>query len=259
MCIRDSSGTEGHAPSYSSLSDLFNSTVNHPIFQTPSSNNVPVSFGVVQWSGSGAGTNYGIIEEGNIIRGVLGGFVAGGTRPASYYVNIYESYLATNQHSPGYFSDEQIEEKRVSAELATQVENIRIEAAKQGLEFIIPWQGYRSPNMFVDSQPYGTSYTHPTKGLLILAGFNLLGMPNRYTIQEPKPPGTTDPIRRGLEDPPIYPGRIPPGMDPKMSEAAYAELKRRAEEAAKNKKGEQDKGENDELSLIHISEPTRPN
>ena len=153
-----------------------------------------------------------------------------------YYVNIYESYLATNQHSPGYFSDEQIEEKRVSAELATQVENIRIEAAKQGLEFIIPWQGYRSPNMFVDSQPYGTSYTHPTKGLLILAGFNLLGMPNRYTIQEPKPPGTTDPIRRGLEDPPIYPGRIPPGMDPKMSEAAYAELKRRAEE----------------LSLIHI-------
>ena len=240
------SGTEGHAPSYSSLSDLFNSTVNHPIFQTPSSNNVPVSFGVVQWSGSGAGTNYGIIEEGNIIRGVLGGFVAGGTRPASYYVNIYESYLATNQHSPGYFSDEQIEEKRVSAELATQVENIRIEAAKQGLEFIIPWQGYRSPNMFVDSQPYGTSYTHPTKGLLILAGFNLLGMPNRYTIQEPKPPGTTDPIRRGLEDPPIYPGRIPPGMDPKMSEAAYAELKRRAEEAAKNKKGEQDKGENDE-------------
>ena len=85
------SGTEGHAPSYSSLEDLYNDGVNHPIFKTPSSNNVPVSFGVVQWDGSGAGTNYGIIEEGNIIRGVLGGFVAGGTRPASYYVNIYES------------------------------------------------------------------------------------------------------------------------------------------------------------------------
>ena len=240
------SGTEGHAPSYSSLEDLYNDGVNHPIFKTPSSNNVPVSFGVVQWDGSGAGTNYGIIEEGNIIRGVLGGFVAGGTRPASYYVNIYESYLATNQHSPGYFSDEQIEEKRVSAELATQVENIRIEAAKQGLEFIIPWQGYRPPNMFVDSTPYGTSYNHPTKGLLILAGFKLLGMPNRYTIQEPKPAGTKDPLRRGTEDPPIYPGRIPPGMDPKMSEAAYEELRRRAKEAArKAKKEEGDKSEDD--------------
>ena len=83
--------------------------------------------------------------------------------------------------------------------------------------------------MFVDSQPYGTSYTHPTKGLLILAGFNLLGMPNRYTIQEPKPPGTTDPLRRGTEDEPIYPGPIPPGMFPPLSDPAYEELRRRAE------------------------------
>ena len=229
------SGTAGHAPTYSSVEDLFNSGVDHPIFKTPSSNNVPVSFGVVQWSGSGAGTNYGIIEEGNIIRGVLGGFVAGGTRPASYYVNIYESYLATNQHSPGYFSDEQIEEKRVAAELATQVENIRIQAAKEGREFNIPWQGYRPPNMFVDSQPYGTSYNHPTKGLLILAGFNLLGMPNRYTIQEPKPPGTTDPIRRGLEDPPIYPGPIATLFG--LGQRAFYWLRGKAEERKKKRGG----------------------
>ena len=240
------SGTEGHAPTYSSVEDLFNDGVDHPIFQTPSSNNVPVSFGVVEYFGSGAGTNYGIIEEGNIVRNVLGGFIAGGTRPASYYVNIYNSYLQTNQHSPGYYSDEVIEDKRVAAELATQVENIRNNAFAAGLEFNIPWQGYRRPNMFVDSQPYGTSYTHPTKGLLILAGFNLLGMPNRYTIQEPKPPGTTDPLRRGTEDEPIYPGPIPPGMFPPLSDPAYEELRRRAEAERKRKEEEERKRKEEE-------------
>jgi len=239
------SGTEGHAPSYSSVEDLFNSGVNHPIFQTPSSNGVPVSYGVVKYSGTGAATNYGIIEGGNIVRLVLGGYIAGGTRPPSYYVNIYNSYLQTNQHSPGYYSDEVIETKRIDAELATQVAAIRDSGLAAGYEFNVSWSGYRQPQ-FMESLEGRTTFTHQTKGLLVLSGFQLLGMPNTYTIQEPKPPGTTDPIRRGLEDPPIYPGRIPPGMDPKMSEAAYEELRRRAEEAAKKKKGEQDKGENDE-------------
>ena len=232
------SGTEGHAPSYSSVEDLYNNGVNHPIFQTPSDNNVPVSFGVVAYNLSGAGTNYGIIEEGNIVRGVLSGFIAGGTRPASYYVNIYNAYLSTNEHSPGYYSDEQIEDKRVDAELATQVENIRNNAFAAGLEFNIPWQGYRAPNMFADSTPYGTSYTHPTKGLLILAGFNLLGMPNRYTIQEPKPPTTKDPIRRGFEDEPIYPGPIESLFN--LGKRAFDWLKEQAEKArqrAKKRKG----------------------
>ena len=51
-------------------------------FQTPSSNGVPVSYGVVKYGGTGAATNYGVIEGGNIVRLVLGGYIAGGTRPA---------------------------------------------------------------------------------------------------------------------------------------------------------------------------------
>ena len=105
-------GVEGDAPSYSSTGDLYNDGVNHPIFKTPAGDGLPTSFGVV-WSGSGAGINYGIIEGGNIVRGVLGGFVAGGTRPASYYVNIYESYLATNQHSPDIFQTSKLKKKRL--------------------------------------------------------------------------------------------------------------------------------------------------
>ena len=221
------SGTAGHAPTYSSVEDLFNSGVDHPIFQTPSSNNVPVSFGVVKYGGTGAATNYGIIEGGNIVRLVLGGYIAGGTRPPSYYVNIYNSYLQTNQHSPGYYSDEVIEAKRIAAELATQVAAIRDSGLAAGYEFNVSWSGYRSPQ-FMESMDGRTTYVHPSKGTLVLSGFQLLGMPNRYTIQEPKPPGTTDPLQRGTEDPPIYPGPIPPGMFPPLSPGAFNWLKKKA-------------------------------
>ena len=105
-------GVEGDAPSYSSTGDLYNDGVNHPIFKTPAGDGLPTSFGVVQWSGSPAGINYGIIEGGNIVRGVLGGFVAGGTRPASYYVNIYESYWeATNQYVLDIFQTSKLKKK----------------------------------------------------------------------------------------------------------------------------------------------------
>jgi len=223
------SGTAGDAPTYSSLDDLYNSTVNYSIFQTPSANGVPVSYGVVKYGGTGAATNYGVIEEGNIVRLVLGGYIAGGTRPPSYYVNIYNSYLQTNQQFPGYFSDEVIEQKRIDAELATQVAAIRDSGLAAGYEFNVPWQGYRSPQ-FMESLDGRTTFAHPSKGTLVLSGFQLLGYPNKYTIQEPRRETTTDPIRRGLEDDPIYPGPIPPGMFPPMSEAAYNELRRRAEE-----------------------------
>ena len=116
----------------------------------------------------------------------------------------------------------------MAAELATQVENIRIQAANEGREFNIPWQGYRSPQ-FMESMDGRTTFTHQTKGLLVLSGFQLLGMPNTYTIQEPKPPGTTDPIRRGLEDEPIYPGPIPPGLFPPLSPGAFNWLKKKGE------------------------------
>ena len=232
------SGTEGHAPSYSSLEDLFNDGVDRTIFQTPAGDGLPASFGIVEYGGTGAATNYGIIEGGNIVRLVLGGFIAGGTRAAQHYVDIYNAFLETNQSNPGFYTDEQIEDKRVDAELATQVENIRIEAAKQGLEFIIPWQGYRAPQ-FMESLDGRTTFAHPTKGTLVLSGFNLLGFPNRYTIQEPKPPTTTDPIKRGFEDEPRYPGPIPPGMFPPLSDPAYNELRRRSEAERKRQEEEE--------------------
>ena len=90
--------------------------------------------------------------------------------------------MATNAASPGYYTDEQIAEKRIHAARATSIESIRNSAIEKGLEFNIPWQGYRPPNMFADSTPYGTSYVHPTRGTLILAGFNLLGMAEKYHI-----------------------------------------------------------------------------
>ena len=250
------SGNEGEAPSHSSLEDLYNDDVEHPIFQTPSSNGVPVSYGVVKYGGTGAATNYGVIEGGNIVRLVLGGYIAGGTRPASYYVNIYNSYLQTNQHSPGYYSDEVIEEKRIAAELATQVADIRDSGLAAGYEFNVSWSGYRTPQ-FMESLDGRTTFNHQEKGLLVLSGFQLLGYPNRYTIQEPKPPGTTDPIRRGLEDEPIYPGPIPPGMFPPLSGGAFNWLKRRAgggngSDPDDPKNPETDEGgEEDDGPLVH--------
>ena len=52
------SGEDGHASSYSSLDDLYNSSVNSPVFQSP--NNIEgaaASFGVVKYTGTGAGDN----------------------------------------------------------------------------------------------------------------------------------------------------------------------------------------------------------
>ena len=102
----------------------------------------------------------------------------------SYYVNIYNSYLQTNQHSPGYYSDEVIEEKRIAAELATQVADIRDSGLAAGYEFNVSWSGYRTPQ-FMESLDGRTTFNHQEKGLLVLSGFQLLGYPNRYTIQEP--------------------------------------------------------------------------
>lgn len=250
------SGTAGDAPTYSSLDDLYNSTVNHPIFQTPSSNGVPVSYGVVKYGGTGAATNYGIIEDGNIVRLVLGGFIAGGTRAAQHYVDVYNSYLQANQFSPGFYSDEVIEKKRIAAELATQVADIRDSGLAAGYEFNVSWSGYRKPQ-FMESMDGRTTFTHQTKGLLVLSGFQLLGYPNKYTIQEPRRETTTDPIRRGLEDPPIFPGPIPPGMFPPLSDPAYEELRRRAESERKRKEEEERRKKEEEERMKKEEEEER--
>ena len=220
------SGEEGHAPTYSSISDLKNSSVNRPIFQSPNDiEGAEASYGVVSYNLSGAGTNYGIIVDGNIVEGILAGFVAGGTRPASYYVDIYEAYLAVNKSSPGFYSDEQIASARIHAARATSIESIRSSAAEKGLEFNIPWQGYRPPNMFADSTPYGTSYVHPTRGTLILAGFTLLGMAEKYHIAGDRG-GTTAGDAKGTGDADQYP---PLNWFQRLGREAFERLKDFAE------------------------------
>ena len=198
------SGEDGHAPSYSDLSDLNNSSVNSPVFESP--NDIPgaaASFGVVKYTGTGAGDNYGIITGGNIVELILGGFIAGGTRSAQHYIDIYEAYLATNEASPGFYSDEEIAEKRIHAARATSVENIRNSAAEKGLEFNISWLGYRQPQ-FGESMDGRTTYTHPTKGLLVLSGFSLLGLPAKYHIPGDRG-GATGGDPKGTGDPDQYP------------------------------------------------------
>ena len=198
------SGEEGHASSYSDTSQLFDSSVNSPIFESP--NGIPgaaASFGVVEYSGTGAATNYGIITGGNIVELILGGFIAGGTRSAQHYIDIYESYLATNEASPGFYTDEQIAEKRIHAARATSVENIRNSAAAKGLEFNIDWQGYRQPQ-FQESLEGRTTFVHGELGTLVLSGFKLLGLAATYHIDGDRG-GTTAGDPKGTGDSDQYP------------------------------------------------------
>ena len=198
------SGEEGDASSYSDLSDLNNSSVNRPVFQSP--NNIEgaaASYGVVKYTGTGAGDNYGIITGGNIVELILGGFIAGGTRAAQFYIDEYEAKLAANKAAPGSYSDDDIESARIHASRATSVESIRNSAAAKGLEFNISWQGYRQPQ-FGESMDGRTTFTHGTKGLLVLSGFNLLGMPETYHIGGDRG-GTTAGPSKGTGDPNQYP------------------------------------------------------
>ena len=198
------SGEEGHASSYSSLSDLTNSSLNRPVFQSPNDiEGAAASYGVVEYTGTGAGTNYGIIIGGNIVELVLGGFIAGGTRSAQHYIDIYQGYLNVNKSNPGFYSDEQIDTARIAAFRASSVEGIRNTAAARGLEFNISWQGYRQPQ-FGESLDGRTTYVHPTRGTLVLSGFKLLGLPEKYHIGGDRG-GTTAGDSKGTGDADQYP------------------------------------------------------
>ena len=216
------SGNEGEAPSYSSLTDLYNSTVNRSIFKSTSYEGVG-SYGIVIGPSFGAGTTYGIIEGGNIYRAILGGFLAGGTRGSANYKAIYDARAA----APSTYSQEQIDDAKEHWKLAVQVEAALIEIGYDNSKFNIPWQAWRSPQLF-ENQDGIPSFAHPTKGTLYLHGFSLLGSVNTYTEREPRRETTTDPIRRGTEDPPIYPGPIPPGLWPPLSPPAFNWLKKKA-------------------------------
>jgi len=200
------SGTEGDAPNHSSISDLYNTDVGHPIYKSTSYEGVP-SYGIVIGPSFGAGDSYGIIEGGNTYRQVLGGHLAGGTRGPNHYQGIYDSYIQTNQSSPGFYSQEQIDEALKNWQLSIQVNAILTEIGYDNSKFQITWKAWRRPILFEDLSSY-PSYNHPTKGTIYLVPFSLLGLTNRYTSQEPRPETTTNPQRRGLEDEPIYPGPI---------------------------------------------------
>ena len=200
------SGTEGDAPNHSSISDLYNSDVGHPIYQSTNYNGVP-SYGIVIGPSFGAGTSYGIIEGGNTYRQVLGGHLAGGTRGPGNYQAVYDGYIQTNESSPGFYSQEQIDQALENWQLAIQVHAKLVEIGFDNAKFQITWKAWRRPILFEDLSSY-PSYNHPTKGTIYLVPFSFLGLTNRYTSQEPRPATTTNPQRRGLEDEPIYPGPI---------------------------------------------------
>ena len=231
------SGNEGEPPSFSNLSDLFNSSVNSTIFKSTSFGGNQ-GYGIVIGPSFGAGTTYGIIEGGNIYRAILGGHLAGGTRGPGHYEGIYNSYLEVNKNSPGFYSQQQIDDALEHWQLAVQVHAALVDIGFDNSRFNIPWQAWRRPILFEDLSGF-PNFQHESKGNLFLVPFNLLGSVNRYLVQNSQPRTTTNPIIRGFENDPIYPGPIPPGMFPPMSEAAYNELRRRAEEERKKQEEEE--------------------
>ena len=232
------SGTEGDAPTFSSVSDLFNDTVNATIFPSTEYEGTQ-GYGIVIGPSFGAGTTYGIIEGGNTYRAILGGHLAGGTRGSAHYKQELENKISAGR------PQEEIDDAEEHYQLAVQVEAALVKIGFDNSLFNVTWKAWRRPILFEDLSG-SPSYNHPTKGTLYLTGFSMLGTRNRYAEQNARRETTTNPIRRGLEDEPIYPGPIPPGLFPPLSDPAYEELRRRAADAArKAKKKEGDKSEDD--------------
>ena len=227
------SGVAGDPPNHSDMSDLYNSDVGHPIYKSTSYGGVG-SFGIVIGPSFGAGTSYGIIENGNIYRQVLGAFLAGGTRGPGNYESVYRSYLQTNEQSPGFYSQEQIDQALENWQLAVQVHAILVEIGFDNSRFNVPWKGWRKAILFEDLSGTPT-FNHPTKGTIHLVTFNLLGMPNTYAEQDARPPGTTNPQRRGLEDDPIFPGPIATLFG--LGQRAFDWLRGKAEDRKKKRGG----------------------
>lgn len=155
------SGVAGDPPNHSDMSDLYNSDVGHPIYKSTSYNGVS-SFGIVIGPSFGAGNTYGIIENGNIYRAVLGGFISGGTRGPGNYESIYRSYLQTNEQSPGFYSQEQIDLALENWQLAIQVHAILVEIGFDNAKFTVPWKAWRRAILFEDLSGTPT-YNHPER------------------------------------------------------------------------------------------------
>ena len=156
------SGTEGDAPNHSSLSDLYNTDVGHPIYKS-TSHNGQQGYGIVIGPSFGAGTTYGIIEGGNTYRAILGGHLAGGTRGSAHYKAIYDAKAA----APATFGQDAIDAAEEHWRLAVQVEAVLIEIGYDNSKFNIPWKAWRRPQLF-ENQDGIPSFNHPTKGTLYL-------------------------------------------------------------------------------------------
>ena len=243
------SGTEGDAPTFSSVSDLFNDTVNATIFPSTEYEGTQ-GYGIVIGPSFGAGTTFGIIEGGNTYRAILGGHLAGGTRGSAHYKEAYENKISAGR------PQEEIDDAKEHWQLAVQVEAALIKIGYDTTLFNVTWKAWRRPILFEDLSG-SPSYNHPTKGLLYLTGFSMLGTRNRYAEQDARRETTTNPQRRGLEDDPIYPGAIPPGLFPPMSEAGFNWLRNRARggdgsDSDDSKTSETDKGEDgDDGPLVY--------
>ena len=93
---------------------------------------------------------------------------------------------------------------------------------------------WRNHNLFHDG-PYndfaGKKYTDSEGRLYVLQTFFMHRAPNLYKSDPSRPATTTNPVIRGFEDEPIYPGPIPPGgLFPPLSDPAYDFLRRKTEE-----------------------------
>ena len=210
------SGTEGDAPTFSSTSDLFNSTANATIF--PSTNyGGKQGFGIVIGPSFGAGTSYGIIEGGNTYRQVLGGHLAGGTRGPNHYYQIYKA----KADAPSHYGQDAIDSAKEDWQLAVQVHAKLVEIGFDHTLFNVTWKAYRNNRLFEDLTSY-PSYNHPTKGTVYLVPFNILGTSNKYVTQPEIPPHNIVVREDDLGDSSFLPINID-GMSP---EAFKALLKR---------------------------------
>ena len=217
------SGTEGDAPTFSSVSDLFNDTVNATIFPSTEYEGTQ-GYGIVIGPSFGAGTTYGIIEGGNTYRAILGGHLAGGTRGAAHYKQELENKISAGR------PQEEIDDAEEHYQLAVQVEAALIKIGFDHTLFNVTWKAWRRAILFEDLSG-SPSYNHPTKGTLYLTGFSMLGTRNRYAEQNARRETTTNPIRRGLEDEPIYPGPIESLFN--LGKRAFDWLKEQARKARK--------------------------
>ena len=222
------SGTEGDAPTFSSTSDLFNSSANSTIF--PSTNyGGKQGFGIVIGPSFGAGTTYGIIEGGNTYRAVLGGHLAGGTRGSNHYYQIYKA----KADAPSHYGQDAIDDAKEDWQLAVQVEAALIEIGYDNTLFNVTWKSYRRPILFEDLTSY-PSFAHQTKGTLYLVPFSMLGTANKYVTQPEIPPHNVVVREDDLGDPNFLGFNID-GLSPEAFKALLKKKKDEEERIARGK------------------------